>query len=1060
LRTLHAQGCRIFLEIGPKPVLSGLGQQNFPEEEAAWLPSLRYGVDDWRQMLGSLAQLHTHGVMVDWRRFDGDYARRKIAVPTYPFQRQRYWIDGPVAGFQPQTTALSSASRTRAKTLHPLLGKRVYSAALPPGAVQFEVELGCNAPAFLNDHRVFETAILPAAAYIEMVMAAGAQILGTVGQTVGLHGLAGRSLADQTDFIRPGQTDSLPYSGNGSHSFNGPQQGADDSCVIVEDIAFHQALLLPEGEMKTVQIVLTPVEQSGYSFQIFSLMDSEASAEPTWLCHAAGRVMRGSANVNYSPEPEPLPETISVDAHYERARERGNHFCPNFRLLESLARGESTGLGRACLPGTLAVEAGSYRFHPALLDACLQVVSAAFRDSGLEEVYFPVGVERLAVYERPGRELWSRARFHKQGESDKLIADLEISGIDGKIVAHVKGLALKRANREALLGTQPEYINNMLYEAHWQEQERRISTLTERIEPRCWLIVGDDGSAAELAKLLRQRGDQCVECGAAELESLLDRFGNELPPPAGVIYLCGVVHPEVADAAQKHCAEALALLHGLIKLNVAPSLWLVTRAAQAVTANCAVTGLAQAALWGLGKVIAQEHPEIRCVRIDLDARSAPEADARNLLEELEQTGEDQIALRGAARYVARLRRLTVSATEIEKEAPLFRPDASYLIAGGLGRLGLLTARWMAARGARHLVLVSRNGASPAAQEELRALEQLGARPIVMQADIADREELWHVLKIIRAELPALRGVIHSAGVLEDGVLQQQTADRFVRVLAAKASGAWHLHELTLNEPLDFFVLFSSVASLFGSPGQANHAAGNAFLDALAAHRQAQGLPGLSVNWGIWSGAGAATVQVNERLQVKGMEQIAPAHGLAVLEQLLRGRLVRTAAQVGVAPIDWAEFTWADTIFCSELAANVQPAARTRSDLRERLADVSAAEAREMLRELVHAQVAWILGLSASDSIDPQQGFYALGIDSLASLQLKNRLQAALDVPLPATIVFNHPTIESLTRYLAAMILPQAAAEPVNSAASHLDGLSSNELAQLLTAQIARMNGAD
>ncbi|MGH7754395.1 MAG: SDR family NAD(P)-dependent oxidoreductase, partial [Gemmatimonadales bacterium] len=239
---------------------------------------------------------------------------------------------------------------------------------------------------------------------------------------------------------------------------------------------------------------------------------------------------------------------------------------------------------------------------------------------------------------------------------------------------------------------------------------------------------------------------------------------------------------------------------------------------------------------------------------------------------------------------------------------LVRPDGTYLITGGFGGLGLAVAKWMAEQGARHLVLMGRSGPSQAAQAALDAMQAAGAEVVVARADVTRVEEVAAVLGQIDQRMPPLRGVIHAAALLDDGILLQLTPERFARVMAPKIAGAWTLHTLTRDRPLECFVLFSSMASLLGSPGQGNYAAANAFLDALAQHRRAQGLPGLSINWGPWAEVGQAAAQANRgaRLALRGLASLTPAQGMQALGRLLRG----APAQGGVMALDlrqWREF---------------------------------------------------------------------------------------------------------------------------------------------------------
>ncbi|QLE45892.1 SDR family NAD(P)-dependent oxidoreductase (plasmid) [Nostoc sp. C052] len=357
-------------------------------------------------------------------------------------------------------------------------------------------------------------------------------------------------------------------------------------------------------------------------------------------------------------------------------------------------------------------------------------------------------------------------------------------------------------------------------------------------------------------------------------------------------------------------------------------------------------------------------------------------------------------------------------------------DSTYLITGGLGGLGLLVARWLVEQGAKNLVLVGRRDVQDVNQTQLQALEQAGAKVVIAQADVSDMTAMQQLFSEIAQSLPPLRGVIHSAGVLADGVLQQLSWERFESVMAPKVQGAWNLHQLTKHQPLDFFVLFSSAAALLGSPGQSNHAAANTFLDALAAYRRANALPGLSINWGVVAEVGsAAQRQVDERAQQRGIGTIAPQKVLAVLEQLL---LNSSRATVGVVPIHWQKFLeqsvdspfFADWRETSELRSHLIP------PFSQQLAAADPSDRRELLVAHVWRQIAQVLGFPSSAPIGLEQGFVELGIDSLTAVELRNRLQTSLECAIASTVMFDYPTVGALVDYLMGEVLGLEAADIV------------------------------
>ncbi len=367
----------------------------------------------------------------------------------------------------------------------------------------------------------------------------------------------------------------------------------------------------------------------------------------------------------------------------------------------------------------------------------------------------------------------------------------------------------------------------------------------------------------------------------------------------------------------------------------------------------------------------------------------------------------------------------------------FRSDRTYLITGGLGDLGLLVADWMVQQGAKQLVLVGRSEPKPAAQKVLDKLASQGGNAIAQTADVSDADQIAQVLAEIEQSPLPLGGIIHAPGVLDDGTLKKLTWDNFARVMAPKVQGAWNLHSLTLNSPLDFFILFASSASLLGSAGQANHSAANAFLDALAAYRRAQGLPAITINWGPWGeiGAAARLPEVIERLNQLGIGTIESQAGIQVLERAF----LKQPVQMGAVPINWLQFRqqqWASTPLLADLVAASGESDRQQIGVGflQQLESAAIADRHDLLMAGVRAQVAKTVGLKDPEQIEPGQRLIDLGLDSLMAIELKNRLQSTLDCSLRSTLLFDHPTLESLVEHLASDILmwkDEASSSPQN-----------------------------
>ncbi|WP_437775823.1 type I polyketide synthase [Sorangium sp. So ce1097] len=1080
-------GDALFVEMSPHPVLLPAVEETLRSggRAGAALPSLRREQDARRVLLESLAALYARGYPVAWERLFPARGRC-VPLPTYPFERERHWID---TGARPPGAPRGPRPARGGAAAHPLLGAS-FSVATQPGARFWERDL-CpdGALSYLSDHRVEGAIVLPGAAYIEMALAAAADVFGA-----------------------------------GAHA--------------VEDVAFERALVLPEAGSRPVHVALVEEGAGRAAFQVFT-RDDEGGG---WTRHAAGGVLarpRGAAAE--APPREAVggvgdigdvqarcPAAVSAAEHHAQMRALSIQYGACFQGLEQLWLGDREALGRVRAPDAVASQSSAYRLHPALLDACFQVLARLFLADGAlgaeGGALVPIGVERVLVHERPAGAAWVHGRLRPRaaGEVGPPAGDLQILKDDGQVLAEVRGLRAQRLSAGALAGRHP--ADDWLIALDWRRAGDLPEPPAKAAAPPAgaWVIFLDRGGAGEaLASLLEARGEACVRvaAGARYRRVAPGRFEVEPAEPDAYSALLhdalggdaacrGVVHlfsldATAADATTAETLEADQRLGSLSALYLAqavlqrgwrdpPPLWLVTRGAQpagaqATGAASSPLSVAQAPLWGLGRTLAMEHPELGCTRVDLDPAWAADDAARALLGAIAAgDGEDQIALRGDGRYVARLARSSFAACAAAARrgagggpaGPIVRADGAYLIAGGLGGLGLRLAEWLVAQGARHLALVGRSGATEAARAAIDAMQAAGARVLALRGDVSRPDDVARVLSEIDAHMPPLRGVVHAAMVLEDATALSLDAARFRRVTAPKVQGAWALHEATRDRALDLFVMYSSAASLLGPSGQGSYAAANAFLDALAHHRRALGLPALSINWGMFSEVGGVAARgLGDRLSHRGIGAMTPAEGLDVLGRLLEG----APAQIAVLRLDlrqWLEFTpsAAGAPFLSELWRAERSRAREaretskagRARLREALVDAQPAERARLLEEHLKEELGRVIHLGAP-RVDASATFSSLGVDSLMGLELRNRLEASLGVRLSVALLFAYPTVASLSQHLIdRMDLPAPAAPqapPVEASAPRREpprdappaALSREEILAFIDESLNRVN---
>ena len=1035
---LVEDGYDIFLEISPHPILLSAMQQGFHHfgQEGAVLPSLRREEDEHTVLLGSLGALYTLGYPVDWNLIYPT-GGRCVRLPFYPWQRERCWLEPSARDTDSHWKQVSRSGTGN----HPLLGRH-FKSAHPAGTHFWETTLDRNSLPYLNDHRIQGVAVLPASAYVEMALAAAVEVFGA-------------------------------------------------QSVVLKDIEFRKALFLPEGGTHTIQMILSQGADGAASFHIYSCPGGVVNSGKSWMLHATGKVCLQQDNSIIPPGAglETLTEMrtrcaekIFGQDYYRKLLESGIHYGPFFQSIAQLWQNNGDVLGEVQVPDGPEAEFNGFQIHPAILDAGLQVLGAAVAaeatENGRQGIYLPTRIAQFRVRGRPGRHLWSHTRVQHR-EADAITGEVQLLDEEGRVAVEIQGLRFEYLGEDTRRAA-VDNLDDWLYEFQWQPKERAAGKPSAPASRASWLIFTDSGGIGDaLSALLEARGERSILVAAGESFEQTDgehfRIHPERPEDIsrlfevalasdqlscrGIIHLWSldVAHPEETTVASLNaaqtfgCGSVLLLVQELARTESAdpPRLWLITQGAQAAGEKPAPLSVAQSPLWGLGRVIAQEHPTFWGGLVDLEpGASLRDAAAHQLWEEISSAdGEDQLAFRQGRRYVGRLVRQRPSATQASLLQ--WRTDGSYLISGGLGDLGLLVARWMVEQGARRLILLGRTRLPPRSNwssvetgsrlacqiTAIRELESLGACVHLASVDVADEGELSGFLDKFRAEgWPPIRGVVHAAGVLQDGLLVQLDAAALNTVLRPKVVGGWLLHRLLQDDPLDFFILFSSAGSVLGQPGQGNYAAANAFLDALAHHRQAQGQPALSINWGAWAGEGFADSvggkRLTARLALLGISSIAPKQALEMLGRLLG----RSATQVVAVPVNWKQYrefypAGSASPLLSQLASEEaevpRPAGRT-SERRDALLAAEPAERRQLLQSYLSEQVARVLGLSPS-KLDVQQPLSNLGLDSLMAVELKNRIAVDLKVNVPVVKFLQGFSVDQAVT----QVLDQLAAEVAN-----------------------------
>jgi acyl transferase domain-containing protein/acyl-CoA synthetase (AMP-forming)/AMP-acid ligase II/NADPH:quinone reductase-like Zn-dependent oxidoreductase/acyl carrier protein len=1370
VRRLLDLGHDAFLEVSPHPILLSAVREDAEDlgRACTLLQSMCRDDGGRATLLASLGTLYTRGQPVTWEQLH-PWGGRCVAAPTYPWQRDRFWLDPTATSNGPARPAGSDQPAWRGPLRSSVHPKTVFS----------EIEVGTELIPVLTDHRVHGSVVLPAATLLDLVLAGAVRAFGATRR-------------------------------------------------LLRDVVFHRSLVLADAQRRTVQLVLQGDPPGPVLFECYGL-EPGTPGSSRWSLLASGTVdMDGpdaADDERHLPEVTRAlcPDAIPGPSFYRRLAEHGLQYGPGFQAVAEVWRrdGEAIARLRAPVTGSSMVDADG--FDAPVLDACFQVLAATLppRNGRSRDTYLPVGVSELQNRGTFPDGIWCHALLRPglDPEPDIVEGDVFLLREDGQVAVAVRGLLLQRIPdaepAEPAAGATDLF--DRLYELRWQPATLGApdqDAPSEPVEAGSWLIFSDGSTTSDtLRHLLKQRSHTCVlvEPGVdfarlgpdsyrldpaqpQHFRRLLGEAFSERPPCRGVVHLWSLMAAPPAETTTDSLESArnlgaTSVLHLVQALTVSgwpdtPRLWLVTRGAQAIGSDVEAVSIAQAPLWGMGRSIDHEYPELRCSRVDLSSGGGPE-ELHALVQELRaDTPEADVALRGNRRYVARLARYdyadgadvrkpvpsaapvqlpaadrdmpfrmeypepgglddiraraatrrppgseeveirvhatglnfidamralgvypgqddgpvrvgiecagtvtaigdgvdglqvgdpvialamdgvgsfvttqaclvaakpahlsfeaaatvpiafltayyalheqarlrhgervlihsaaggvglaaievagwlgaTVYATagtpekrehlralgvehvsdsrslafadevltatdgdgvdvvlnslageaiakglaalrpygrflEIGKrdiyghgrlrlwqlrhnasyividlaqlimdrpayvgallrdivayvEQGVFRPlpvrtfpvaetaaavrslaqgkqigkvvvsvdppppagppaqlpvgfeaDATYLITGGLGGIGRAVAAWMAEQGARHLVLMGRGPASKSAQKTLDALRAEGTEVVVARGDVARADQLAAVLESINASMPPLRGVVHAAGTLDDGILARLDARRLRDVMAPKVEGAWNLHTLTRDTALDFFMLLSSAASLLGSPGQAHYAAANAFLDALAWHRRAEGRPALSINWGPWAEVGLATRPEQQRhLTQHGFEAMPAADGVRTLSYLLP----LSATQVAVLRVDWARRR-------SELRRGPNPpliADLLRAPAGQPAADdalrrAGPQERRRLLQSYLRDQVAGKLGLTPS-RLDIQLPLNQLGVDSLIAVELRAQIERDTGIVVPVVQLLDGPSVSGLADWLGDRLSSAGPPEPDPTAAA-------------------------
>ncbi|MEU2038945.1 SDR family NAD(P)-dependent oxidoreductase [Nocardia niwae] len=1049
MRAMAELGISDFLEIGPQPTLSTLGGRVL-SDSARFVASLRRGRGDRETMMTALGQLYVAGVPVDWEQVHRPHDRRRVLAPTYAFQRQRYWIEqgafatpGLSAAGRPDAAMRSPAddaslapSRSGSSSPRTEDAPSAAPATVASGQPSSSMEPSTAGSTSMRGPNGLSEPGQPVrlAPLSEPAATAEASVPARLGASHASSdaGTPHRDLAARPENAAvPAPADratgaDYPNPSSGTTSFDlilapdSPRYLADhvvDQSVVVPGAWFvasiaDRARSLVAGEVVAIDdlvithgLTLTGPQSVRVGFEptadgLAVRVTTEGSGT-----HARALVRTAAPRIPDGAGPAEIlgncPEHLDASTFYELLARAGLPYGPAFRRVVDVRFGRHECLVTLADPET---GTGTETVHPVLLDAAFQATYAAMSPRAEQRTWVPFAVDQVLVSVAADTVRFGHVRVVEQ-TPQLCVADVRLLDEEGKPVLVANGLRVMPTPTPHSGGQPSDAPHDRFladtYRMDWQETG---SPLPASAVGR-WLILGASGDFADrLADALRARGAECVLArpGHGFAFRADDEFEVDLGVPAAVRALLGAVSDgrtplrgivsAVALSADDAPAPVVAerLVVGAVHLVQAaasagePAVWLVTRHGQRVDSVDPVAP-EQSALWGFARTAQLEHREMGCRVLDLDwsTDAATAADALVAPE-----APRQLALRRGRPLVPRL-------VPVEAVPDVFASGAgqTVLVTGGLGGVGLRLARWFVDRGWPELVLAGRSAPDARAESVIAELRERGARIRVRALDVADRGAVAATLAWIDRELPPLAGVVHLAGVLDDGVIVEQTTTRVGHVLAPKTFGAWHLHELTSGRSLRFFLLFSSAAAVVGLPGQSSYGAANAFLDGVAESRRVSGSSALSIAWGPWAETGMVERLDNgavQRLARRGYGMLRPAQALDTLARLIGS----TTPAVTAMPLALTAVTGADVPdVLSDSLVRVENEVATTNDT-----DLS---------ESMEALVRRCLELAPGDDLD--RPLHELGLDSVAALEIRDELSRSSGHRLPATLAFEYPT---------------------------------------------------
>ena len=981
------------VEIGPKSgLLSLFAASDCFAGVPLIAPLINEEANGTKRFMSAVAQLYEAGCDPAWERVFAQSPGKRVPIPGYPFQRRSHWIDDSNAP-APHNRKASLMQPAKA------MGRKTISAR--DGVTFFEKDVTSNSPINLQEHMVGRQMVWPAVAHMQMALTSAMEL-------------------------------------------SGPTKGG----VSLKEVMFVCPLVIQAGEQKTLQCIVKPSLSPGkFEFEIYS-------GPGAWTLHSIGQIVADvelqGASVKIDRNTTEAPGELDGARFYDGLRGRNIQYGPEFSRIRHATRVSEEEVFAAV---DLGIGADALGISLGTLDSCLQTAGLVQLSPDDSSTQVPSSLECIDWIRKPKGRIVCRTKMRRMSNGEGSF-DIDVIDEQGTVALRMSGLRTRPIAFSSDLRRPDLYQLAWTDSPDWMSKEpatslavvsasERIAATDHVLGEHPWVSI----TALSHAESDSAGGDFAVNQAMSHLKAA-DRI---------VLVADGECSSEAAVA--NYCGFR-SLVQLCIKHDIRPSMgFAIVTAGAILIEGEPLRNPAQAVLHGASRTLSHEMYDMKACIIDVSAKEL-EAGSDTVVQACRHVrlGET-VALRGGKIYSAQLRSFESRAIPSVES---LRDDRTYLITGGLGGIGLRFAKRLSYLGAKHIVLISRRQPDSDQERAIRSIREMGTNVVILQVDVADRETLVAQLASVARDIPPFAGVIHAAGRVQDRMLVNQSTDDALVVFSSKITGAINLHMLMLDQPLEFFMLCSSTASLFGPPGQANYAAANSFLDAFAGWRRSQGMPAISVNWSGWRDVGMVANKAKNLNEKGGIKLLDPAEAV-ILGSDLTG--FTSCSQIAVVDADWGAVAsllkeeglpLARDVLKqrNELARASATSAGVTTNLRAEFEGLPTYQRKERVNTVVLESIADLLGRPAH-SIDPNDNLVSLGVDSLATVSLRNSLNSRFGLALPVTLLYDLPVVSQLSSHIHAKLSADdnESAERLSDSLE-LEEVSRQELITLLEQELA------